>query len=59
MKGSNIGTYLLCETDLSSSEQQHAALQLNVLLLQNVQILLTAVVAVHQLTLQTKNTSQS
>lgn len=45
-------TRLLSKTDLSSSQQHHAALHFNVVLLQNVQILLTTIVAVHKFPLQ-------
>lgn len=43
--------YLLCKTDLSTSEEQHTTIKLNVVVLHNFQIFLTAVVSIHQLAL--------
>lgn len=50
-------SYHLCKTDLSTSQQQHTVFELHILLLQIIQILLTAIVAVHQFALCT-HTSQ-
>ena len=49
---------LLCKADVSSTEQQHGALQRNLLALQMVQILLTTVVAIHQPALETQRRNE-
>lgn len=47
-------TDLFSKTDLPSSQQQNAAVDLDVVLLQNVQILQAAVVAIHKSPLETQ-----
>lgn len=47
---------LLGKTDLSSSQQQNAAVELNVVLLQSVQILQAAVAAIHESALEIQAT---
>lgn len=54
VRASSTRRYLLRKTDFPAAQQQHAAFQLNVLLLQNVQIVLATVVSVHQLSLKTQ-----
>lgn len=47
---------LFSKTDLPSSQQQNAAVDLNIVLLQNVQILQAAVVAIHKSPLEIQAT---